>query len=332
MKNNVRALALVSGGLDSLLAARVVMEQDVYVEGVAFLMQFAAKDLDEFTRDLEQAAQEAKIPTRTVDISQEFLSLIKDPDHGFGANMNPCIDCKILMLRTAKKIAEKEGFDFIITGEVLGERPMSQRKEALDVIEKSSSLEGFLLRPLSAKLLKETEAERKGLVDRDKLLDISGRSRKRQFALAEKYFITKYFTPAGGCLLTAEEFSLKLSDLLEHDSLNKKQISLLKYGRHFRIGPKTKVVIGRDHEDNQKIKELKEENIAFVLENAPGPYGILIGKRTKKNIEVAANLVLSYSKKKKEPSYPVRYWQDEREEHTVKAKPLDKKELENLRI
>lgn len=332
MKNNVRALALVSGGLDSLLAARVVMEQDIEVEGVAFLMQFAAKDLDEFTRDLKQASEEAKIPTRTVDISQEFLSLIKEPDHGFGANMNPCIDCKILMLKTAKKIAEQERFDFIITGEVLGERPMSQRKEALDIIEKRSSLEGFLLRPLSAKLLKRTEAERSGLVNRDRLLDISGRSRKRQFALAGKYGITKYFTPAGGCLLTAEEFSLKLADLLEHNSLNKQQTLLLKYGRHFRVGPRTKVVIGRDREDNQKVKEFKEGNIAFVLENAPGPYGLLIGEDTEKNLQLAANLVLSHSKKKKEPSFSVRYWKEDLGERIIRAKPLKKNELDDLRI
>ncbi|MGB3112500.1 MAG: hypothetical protein WBB84_05960, partial [Candidatus Omnitrophota bacterium] len=230
-----KAVALISGGLDSLLAAKLVQEQGIEVQGVAFVMSVASTSVRDFSHNVHIASNEAGIPVKIVDISKEFLNILKSPKHGYGSNMNPCIDCKIFMLRKAWEVMKEEGADFVVTGEVLGERPMSQRRDALNIIRKSSSLDGYLLRPLSAKLLDETIPEKEGVVDRERLLDIEGRSRKRQFELARKYGIKKFFPPAGGCLLADPIFAKKVKDLIDTDSLAIKNIDLLKYGRHFRM-------------------------------------------------------------------------------------------------
>ncbi len=267
-----KAIALVSGGLDSLLAAKVIMEQGIRVEGVVFLMPFASRDIREYTERVRQSADEADIPIKFIDMSEEFLGILKSPNHGYGANLNPCIDCKILMLKLAKEIMERENAGFIITGEVLGERPMSQRKDALDIIRKKSSLNGYLLRPLSAKLLEETVPEAEGVVDRRRLLDLSGRGRSKQLALAKKYSLTKFFAPSGGCLLTDKIFARKLKDLMDSDTLDFNNIALLKCGRHFRLGKDTKTIVGRDEKDNMVLLELKQKkDVVIRLKDDPGP-------------------------------------------------------------
>lgn len=332
MKIRPKALALISGGLDSLLAARVVMDQQVEVEGVAFIMQFASKDLEAFKANVREAAEDAMIPTRMVDISERFLELIKAPEHGFGANMNPCIDCKILMIKEAQKICEKEGFDFLVTGEVLGERPMSQRKEALNIIKNKSQAGDTLLRPLSAQLLEPTEPENNGLIDRKKLLAIKGRSRKPQLALARKYKITKFFSPAGGCLLTEERFASKLADLKKNESLNKEQVALLKRGRHFRLDERAKIVIGRNRQDNEMLKLFKKDNVSLILENAAGPFSLVVGDLSEESLQKAAGLVVAHSKMKNERNVPVLYWREGDEKRRISADALSREEIEKMRI
>ena len=330
---NRKAIALISGGLDSLLAAKVIMEQGIEVLGVAFVMQFASRDVRAFREHVDEAAADAGIPTRFVDISEEFLKIVKDPRHGYGSNLNPCIDCKILMLRFAKDIMQEEKAGFVITGEVLGERPMSQRKDALNMIRKRSSLEGYLLRPLSARLLEETAPEMEGVIDREKLLDISGRSREAQLELAKKYDLRKFFTPAGGCLLTDPIFARRLKDLISRDDLNADNVSLLKCGRHFRLDDETKVVVGRDEKDNRRVRDLKKgSDVMMRLKGRPGPYVLLRGNTSSENVERAASLAISHSKGKNEESAAVEFWMAEESRKTIMVGPMDAGEVERLRV
>ncbi len=246
-----RAMGLISGGLDSILAARLIREQGIEVIGVAFTTPFFG------SHGAEQAAQAADIPLRILDITEPHLAMVQSPKHGYGGNMNPCIDCHTMMISQAGRLMEKEGGDFLFTGEVLGQRPMSQNKAALRTVEKDSGYEGRVLRPLSAKLLPETVPEQEGLVDREGLLAISGRSRRQQLALAKKYQIMHYLTPAGGCLLTDPIFARRLRDLFDHqEQVQVRDIELLKVGRHLRLSPSMKVVVGRNARDNEQIAQL----------------------------------------------------------------------------
>ena len=328
-----KAVALVSGGLDSLLAAKIVKEQGIKVIGVTFVMPFASRNVEKYKQQVKEAADVADIPVKFVDISKEFLKILQTPKHGYGANINPCIDCKILMLKEAKKIMQKEKAQFVVTGEVLGERPMSQNRKALLTIKKESKLENYLLRPLSAKLLEETSAEKENIVDREKLLAISGRSREKQLELAKKYGITKYFTPAGGCLLTDKIFSRKLKDLLASDDFSEGNIELLKYGRHFRLNKKTKVIIGRDETENQCLQGLMEDDdILLRLEGMSGPYALLRGEVNEETIKKAGGLVINHSKIKHEKGVKVEFWQKGSDKETVIIDPLAKEKIEALRV
>jgi tRNA U34 2-thiouridine synthase MnmA/TrmU len=328
-----RAIALISGGLDSLLAARVVMDQGIEVEGVSFVIGFASKDNKMFERNVKAKAVEINLPLRIIDISKVFLEVLRAPKHGYGANINPCIDCKTLMLRKAKEIMEKEGFDFIITGEVLGQRPMSQRRDALNTIKNHSGLGGRLLRPLCAKMLDETIPEKEGIVDRSRLFDIRGRSRKQQMELAERYGLKDYAQPAGGCLLTDPGFAARIKDLMAHGDLDMENVNLAKTGRHFRIGPGAKVVLGRDDKENNTLMAQKiEKDVAFRLFFDPGPYALLRGEASEENVRTAASLVVSHSKKKNETSAKVEFWVVEGEEKTITVSPMGRVELEKMRI
>ncbi|MFH1798913.1 MAG: tRNA 4-thiouridine(8) synthase ThiI [Candidatus Omnitrophota bacterium] len=328
-----KAIALISGGLDSLLAARLVMDQGVEVVGAAFVMQFASRDAEQFKTRTALAADEAGIPIIFKDISTEFLRVLKNPKYGYGANLNPCIDCRILMLESAKKILREERAGFIVTGEVLGERPMSQMRGALEMIEKKTALEGLLLRPLSAKLFKETFAEKQGIVDRDKLLSIEGRSREVQLRLAKKFGLSKFFAPGGGCLLTDEIFSRKLRDLMAVGAMTKGDIDLLKHGRHFRLDKKTKIIVGRDNSDNEKIQSLKEKNdVILRLENDPSPYVLIRGEITAEKIETAAKFVISHSKSRNKDKVAVEYWKDEKRKSILATKPMQLSEVNEKRI
>jgi tRNA U34 2-thiouridine synthase MnmA/TrmU len=296
----MKALALLSGGLDSTLAVKLILEQGIDVIALKFTSPFCLCNQKGRCYAVE-VAKKFKIPIKVVNKGKDYLRIIKKPKYGYGSGMNPCIDCRIFMLKKAKKYAEKIGAKFIFTGEVLNERPMSQHLRALKIIESEAGLKGKILRPLSAKLLPETEAEIKGWVDRTKLLDIKGRSRKPQIALAEKLGINDYPCPAGGCLLTYKEFARKVKDLFEHKKRIKlKDIELLKIGRHFRF-EENKIIIGRNEIENRMLLRLKNKtDYVFEVPNCGSPVAILQGKKDLKAIEITARLTALYSDAKNE--------------------------------
>jgi tRNA-specific 2-thiouridylase len=245
----IKALALISGGLDSLLAAKLIYDQGCEVIGLHFKIPFCKLNIKKIFPDIG-------IKIVEVDLAGEFIELIRQPQYGFGSNMNPCIDCKILMFSRAKELMAGWGAKFIVTGEVLGQRPMSQNKQALKLIKHRSGLEDLLLRPLSAQFFPPSLAENEGWVKREKLLNFNGRLRTPQLRLAKELGLNGYATPAGGCLLTDPSFSKRLSELLAHDELNLENLELLKVGRHFRLGSHTRLVVGRDEGENNQLAQL----------------------------------------------------------------------------
>jgi tRNA-specific 2-thiouridylase len=287
----VKALGLLSGGLDSILAVCVLKEQGIEVTGVAFLTPFFGAER------ARRAAEHLGIPLIVKDLTREHLSMMKKPKYGFGSNMNPCIDCHTLMARTACGIMREQGFDFVFTGEVLNERPMSQNRRALGIVERESGCAGRLLRPLSAKLIEETVPEREGKVARERLLDLCGRSRKPQMALAAAYGITDYPTPAGGCLLTDPGFSRRLRDLRDHEGIDEvRNIHLLKIGRHFRLVSGRKVIVGRNEAENKKLEELACPGDALLdPRGIPGPTVMLPGGGSDADLAEAARACARYS-------------------------------------
>ncbi len=291
----VKAISLLSGGLDSILATELISKQGIEVIAFNVKTPFCIPKKDG-TSEATEAANQLKVPLKVVSVENDYVKMLRNPKYGYGKNMNPCIDCKIFMIKKAKKYAKEIGADFLFTGEVLGERPKSQHGPALKVIEDEAGLKGKLLRPLSAKLLRETEAEKKGLVDRSKLHNIQGRSRKPQLQLAREFGITSFPAPAGGCLLTCEEYSKKLRDLF----INKKRISmadiaLLRVGRHFRLG-KNKIVVGRNEAENKLLTAGKiKSDYRFESADIVGPTSLLQGPKTKNAIETAAKLTAFYS-------------------------------------
>jgi len=292
-----KALVLFSGGLDSILACKILKEQKIEVVPVFFKSYFFGPEI------AQKSAKENGLNLRIEDISKEHLEIVKKPKFGWGTSMNPCLDCHILMLKKAKEIMKKENFDFVATGEVLGERPFSQTRNALAIVERESSLKGYLLRPLSAKLLEPTIPEKKGLIKRGKLFDIQGRSRKRQMALTKKFKIKWYPQPSGGCILTDLEFGKKLRDLLEkYPEFDGNDVETLKLGRHFWEG-NVKIIIGRNHEENLKLEKLKRKGDFIIkMENYPGPTALIRpyqGKVSDEILEKAKGLILKYSKKAK---------------------------------
>ena len=291
----VKAISLLSGGLDSILATELIRRQGIEVITFNVKTPFGIPKKDG-SSEAATAANQLKVPLKILEVEQDYLRMLRNPKHGYGKNLNPCVDCKIFILKKAKNYAKEIGADFLFTGEVLGERPMSQHGPALKVIAEESGLKGKLLRPLSAKLMAETAAEKKGLVDRNRLLSIQGRSRKPQFALAAEYGITVYPSPAGGCLLTCEEYCKKLRDLFENKKrLSMADIALLRVGRHFRLG-KNKIIVGRNEAENKFLLANKlRGDYVFELSDVIGPTSLLQGPKTKLAIETAAKLTASYS-------------------------------------
>ena len=287
----VRALSLMSGGLDSMLAARVLLDQGIEVKGITFDTPFFGPE------GAKKAADQLGIALLVVDIGAAHLEMVKNPQYGYGSQMNPCIDCHALMIKKAGRIMDKEGFDLLSTGEVLGQRPMSQRKDALRAVDKLSGYEGYILRPLSAKLLPETIPEREGKIDRRRLLDIRGRSRKRQMALAAHYSLKEYPSPGGGCMLTKAGFADRLRDLLAtQKNVGLKEVELLKWGRQLRLPGGKRLVVGRVHGDNLKPQDLaREEDLLLRVKGVPGPTGLIAAMVEEHEVELAANVVAAYS-------------------------------------
>ena len=314
-----RAVGLFSGGLDSILSVCLLTEQDVEILGVCFVTPFFGSER------AERAAPELDIAFRVIDITGPHFEMVKDPRHGYGRNMNPCIDCHALMLRTAGRLMDQEGYDFLFTGEVLGERPKSQTRRALEVVARESGYPDLVLRPLSAKLLKRTRPEHEGLVDRERLLDIQGRSRKRQMALAEEFGITDYPTPAGGCLLTDPGYSRRLRELLDHDpQASADDVRLLSVGRHLRLGEKTKLVLGRKKGENDALEGFfRPGDVKLLVRGYPGPTGLLRGPVDAELKRLAAAICARYSDAPPAEEVPVHFFTEgvEEEIHVVPATP-----------
>jgi tRNA-uridine 2-sulfurtransferase len=306
----MKAIALLSGGLDSTLAAKVVMDQGIELEALNFLTVFCTcTNRGETCLASQKAVNALGIPLKVFNVSDEYLNVVKHPKHGYGSNMNPCIDCRIFMLKKAKVYMEEAGASFIITGEVLGQRPMSQRRDAMRLIEKEAGLEGYILRPLSAKFLPVTIPEKEGWINRENLLAMQGRSRKPQIKLADHYGIHDYPCPAGGCLLTDPGFARRMKDLMLHQpdfALN--DVHLLKFGRHFRFSPQLKLVVGRSEEDNEKIQTFAQDgDILLKVLHHPGPLSLLRGEPSEAEIENAASITVRYGKAKDLKGVEVHY-------------------------
>ncbi|HTY09178.1 MAG TPA: tRNA 4-thiouridine(8) synthase ThiI [Candidatus Edwardsbacteria bacterium] len=269
----MKCLALLSGGLDSMLAIKVVQAQGIEVLAIAFVTPFFGPS------SARKAAKQLGVGLVEHDFTDAYFEMMKKPRYGFGGNMNPCIDCHGLMMRTAHGLLGKYGASFLITGEVLGERPMSQSKSGLNAVLKLAADRDLVLRPLSAKLLDPTKPEREGWVDRERLLGLSGRGRKPQVDLAQQYGITEYPQPAGGCLLTDVKFSQRLKELITHEGLVRADIELLTTGRHFRLGERTKFVIGRKQDENQRLLDAKLPGDLLLRppHDVKGPVGLLRG-------------------------------------------------------
>lgn len=280
-----------------------------------------------------KAAEQLKLPLEVEDFTEEHMVVVKNPAYGHGKNLNPCIDCHALMVKKAGQYMEKIGAQFIITGEVLGERPKSQNYKSLGIVEKESGYQGLVLRPLSARHLPPTIPEEKGWVDREKLGDIQGRSRKPQMAMAEKYGLKEYPTPAGGCLLTVEAFSQKLKDLLtEKPDPHRLDLELLKVGRHFRLDPGIKLVVGRNHEENKKIESLAQEGDRILYAaDIPGPTALYQGGA--EELQLAAAITARYSDAHKEKVTVImtRVGEEDKKEKIV-VSPIGDQEIKFFRI
>jgi tRNA U34 2-thiouridine synthase MnmA/TrmU len=332
MKDNIKAVALFSGGLDSILAVKLIREQRIEVRRVNFKTPFFGLD------KTHAAIKNLDIDLEIIDITQELLEILRNPKHGFGKNMNPCIDCHALMFKKAGEYMTRIGASFILSGEVLGERPMSQNRNSLNIIERESGFEGRILRPLSALLLAETIPEKEGLVERNKLLNISGRSRKRQIELAAKMGIEDYPSPAGGCKLTEPAFSKRLRDLFTQGVFSLEEIELLKLGRHFRLSRDIKLVVGRNKEENKQLLNFfQNEDYLFEAKNLKGPVSLL-KKGSKVNnelIDKSCRITARYCDRNEEENEEVdiSYYSKSKElVRTMKVKPLIEDELEILRM
>jgi len=314
-----RALAMVSGGLDSILAAKLIQEQGIEVIGICFKSYFFGE------KTAERMCKQIDMRLEVVDFSEEHFEMVKNPKHGHGKNMNPCIDCHAMMMTHAGRLLEKFDADFIITGEVLGQRPMSQNKGALSTVLKTSGVGEKILRPLCAKNLPETEMETSGLVDREKLMDIKGRSRKIQMALAEEWNIKDYPSPAGGCKLTDPGYSNRLKDLVVNkEDISARELELLKYARHYRIDESCKIICTRTADEAEIVKNLiSSEDRIFLVRDFNGPVTIIIGENpSEKSIEAAAKITGRYSKGRNEESIVVKYRKGT-DENTITVKPAD---------
>ncbi|MBW2966712.1 hypothetical protein KY342_06435 [Candidatus Woesearchaeota archaeon] len=286
----MKALSLFSGGLDSALAIKLVQEQGIEVIALNFVSPFCTcigKGCS-----IVELAKKLKVPIKLMDKGKDYLKLIRHPKHGYGKGINPCIDCKIFIFKKAKQYAKKIKAKFIITGEVLGQRPMSQHYRTLMLIEKEAGLKGKLVRPLCAGLMPETEAEKKAWIDRTKLLKFKGRKRISQLDLAKKYKIDGFMCGGSGCRLTNKEFANKLRDIFKHKKrIQTNDLHLLKFGRHFRFN-NSKIIVGRNQQDNEKLMKLKSKSdYVFEVPDIGSPITILQGK----DIEFAAKLTATYS-------------------------------------
>jgi tRNA U34 2-thiouridine synthase MnmA/TrmU len=316
----MKAVLLYSGGLDSSLVLRILQEWDTTICPVYIYNQFLSCKNPPDIPDLH-----------VIDVSADFIEIVRNPEHGYGKNLNPCIDCRILMFRKAKEYLHKIKADFIATGEVLDQRPMSQHLEQLMLIDRKADCEGLVVRPLSGALLPPTKAETEGLIDRNLMLAIKGRSRKIALSMAEKMNITEFASPSGGCLLTDPGFCRRLADLMRNqEDIQVRDIELLKIGRHFRLAPDAKLIVGRDEEENNTIEHMEQGNTYFLyVPDTGSPNALLLAG--KEHLKRAAEITARYSDKKTDDEVEV-YYRLKKTVKTILVKPMTNEELATWRI
>ena len=341
MSRQRRALALISGGLDSLLAARVMQEQGIHVEGVNFFTGFCVEGHTHAIRKKDKAkpkrnnalwvAEQLGIKLHIVDIVEEYKDVVFNPRYGYGAHLNPCLDCKIFMVKKALQWTEAHDFDFVVTGEVVGQRPKSQRKDTMPVVQRDSGIGDRLLRPLCAKNLPETLPEREGWVDRDSLYGFSGRGRKPQMALAQQFGFEDYAQPAGGCcFLTDEQYSVKLADLWQARGSRQYEmddIMLLKVGRHIRPALHFKLIVAREEGEGKFLQGYRKQYPHLRTTSHGGPLTLIDGEINEQDLELSARIVARYSQGKQADSVDLEYTDSEGKVHELTVPPLPAHEL-----
>jgi len=321
----MRALALFSGGLDSTLAMKLIVDQGIEVIAVNINMGFGST-VDR-REHMQNMCDQIGVKLEILDLRELYLEeVLFDPKYGYGKNFNPCIDCHGFMFRYTGKLLEKYDASFMISGEVMGQRPMSQRKDAMENVKSLSSYDDLIVRPLCAKLLEPTKPELEGWIQREKLLDINGRNRQRQLDMAEKIGLKDFESPGGGCLLTEIQFSNRLRDFVDNDTLEVEDIDTLKAGRHLRLPDGAKLIIGRHQEDNEKLKNtISKKYYKARIVDAPGPFSLLDKKATSADKELATSFIVSYGKTELDKNYKVLF-EDGNENFTLEAQKLPSKE------
>lgn len=343
----VTAIGMLSGGLDSTLATQLMLNQGIKVLGLNFYTGFCVTEQQRRVGRIKpggkaprnealKVGSELRVPIEIVDIAQEYKSVVLNPKHGYGANMNPCVDCRAMMISRAGNYMKEKGAQFVFTGEVLGQRPKSQHRPQLDIVAREAGLEGYLLRPLSARLLGKTVPETRGWVDRNKLEAISGRSRKRQMELADEFGITDYAQPAGGCCYLADpNYSRKFRDLLNHreeQNYEPEDAVLLGLGRHFRISPLVKAIVGRDENENQVLERMQNGHLSLQTDGIPGPLCLVEGNPGPDEIRKIAGITARYADCQEGQEVQVSLSRGGKTQESVLVKPLDDREIEDLRI
>lgn len=326
---NLKAVALLSGGLDSTLAICVMKEQGVEIEAINFQTMFGCcKD------DARGVAYKLGVPFTLLKVGDDYLKMIEKPKHGYGRGINPCVDCRSYMFDLGKKFMEQVGASFIISGEVLGQRPMSQKKRDFETIEKETGLEGRILRPLSAKLLPETGPEKEGLIDRSKLHAIQGRSRYELLKLASKYGIENPPHPSSGCSLTSPLFAKKVRDIFDHHPHYQRwEFEALKMGRHFRLDGESKVIIAKNQNENEYFENLQPEGSTLLIcDNFAGPTALMTGPETARRLQLAAELILRYAQKPFPPVCELKVVQGHSERIIQASHAAEEEMVDALRI
>ncbi|HOP28417.1 MAG TPA: tRNA 4-thiouridine(8) synthase ThiI [Spirochaetota bacterium] len=292
-----KGVLLYSGGLDSILAAKLLLDQGIDLTGLYCILPFYPPDLDPEELESSKLAKQIGLKLEYYRCDNEYIEMVKSPPHGHGKHINPCIDCKLFFIKKAAELMNRLNADFVASGEVVGQRPMSQLKHTLKHIEKESGLKGRLLRPLSAKILEPTIPEIEGKIDRNRLLDISGRGRKRQMELADQYGIVNYSHPAGGCLFTDRFFSDRLKDLFEHQAeVTSTEIYLLTLGRHFRINDSLKFIVSRNEHESIELEKLSGIADYFIRPEFKGPSAFITGVMKKEDLNLINSIISRYGK------------------------------------
>lgn len=329
----VKAIALMSGGLDSLIAAKLVKDQGVEVIGLHLLSPFGCRE------DVEKVADSIGIELVFREKGEAYLDLVQNPRYGYGRNMNPCIDCRIFMFQLADIVRQDRGAEFIVTGEVLGQRPMSQQRGAMNLIDNHSPLGDRVLRPLSAHHFEPSFPEVQGWIDREKLLSISGRSRKEQLAIAEEWGLKHYSNPAGGCLLTDSQFSSRLKDFFSYQthSTSEERLSqseMLRLGRHFRFSEEAKAIVGRNEKENLELRRLwaKTKGVFFSPVNFPGPVAVFFGKPSLEAREQVGKVIGRYGKSKTLETIDIQEEENDTVSTFTVTQQMTDEELERYRL